>query len=259
MSQEERLLLILDYLAKSKRITIDDICSLFEVSRDTARRDLVKLEEQQEIIRTRGGALPLSNHKKVNNYHNRLKFVSKEKNTIGKLASSLIRENDHVILDASTTVQAIGEYINQDCTIITNSINLADILSDKDGAKIHLLGGIMQKEHRYLYGDSVLQKLDKYYVDIAFIGIVGVSEKGLTISDEEDGAVKRKMMERAKQAIVVADNSKIGVTEFYQFARLSEIDLLITDKEPDPSFIQLLKENKVELLVANKEGTDTND
>lgn len=146
----------------------------------------------------------------------------------------------------------MGNFINQECTIITNSINLADILSDKQLPKIHLLGGVMQKEHRYLYGNSVIQRLDKYYVDKVFIGIVGISEKGLTIVDEEDGAVKKKMMQQAKQVIVVGDNSKIGITDFYQFAELSDIDLFITDKEPEESFIQLLNENNVELIVANR-------
>ncbi|MGP7815684.1 DeoR/GlpR family DNA-binding transcription regulator [Niallia sp. 01092] len=249
MSQEERLSMILQYLTEHKRITVEDICSNYDVSRDTARRDLVKLEEQQKIIRTRGGAILPSSHKRIHNYHHRLQFVSEEKKEIGKLAATLIQDNDHIILDTSTTVQAMGQYIDQECTVITNSIHVAEILSDKTNPKIHLLGGILHKEHRYLYGQSVVEKLDYYSVDKVFIGIVGISEKGLTIVDEEDGAVKRKMMQQAKQVIVVADHSKIGMTEFYQFAKLAEIDVFITDKEPNKAFIQLLKENDVELLV----------
>lgn len=249
MSQEERLLLILENLTANKRITVEEICAKFDVSRDTARRDLVRLAEQQKIIRTRGGAILPSHHKKVHNYENRLKFVSEEKRRIGKLAASLIQENDHIVLDASTTVQTMGKYVEKDCTIITNSIHVAEMLSDKKAPKIHLLGGKFHKEHRYVYGNSVLEKLDRYLVDKAFIGIVGVSEKGLTIADEEDGAVKRKMMQQARQVIVLADSSKIGITEFYRFAELKEIDLFITDKEPDQTFMELLKENDVELLI----------
>lgn len=57
MYQEERMQLIMDHLANSGRISIEEICSIFEVSRDTARRDLIKLEDQDLIVRTRGGAL----------------------------------------------------------------------------------------------------------------------------------------------------------------------------------------------------------
>lgn len=79
MAQEQRLVDIVSYLNKHQKITVDEICTLFHVSRDTARRDLVKLEEEQAIIRTRGGALLPKIHRKVDNYHNRLKAVSEEK------------------------------------------------------------------------------------------------------------------------------------------------------------------------------------
>ncbi|MBD1378914.1 DeoR/GlpR family DNA-binding transcription regulator [Metabacillus arenae] len=263
MYQEERLLSIVEYLQEHKKITVDQICSFYGVSRDTARRDLVKLEEQQSIIRTRGGGILPSHPKEVLDYQNRLEVVSDEKKLIGKKAASLISSGDRLILDASTTVQACAEFIDSpNCTIITNSINQADILSQKEDIRIHLLGGELQKEHRYLYGESVVDKLGNYHVDKAFIGVVGLSENGLTIAHEEDGIVKRKMIKQAKQVIILADHSKIGVTDFYRVADLNEIDLLITDKIPEKPFRDLLKQHSVELLVSsegNEEEEDEND
>ncbi|MCY8757732.1 DeoR/GlpR family DNA-binding transcription regulator [Bacillus haynesii] len=251
MYQEERLISIIDYLKEHKRISVEQICSLFGVSRDTARRDLVKLQEQSAIIRTRGGAIMPTVHDEVKDYSGRLGMVSEEKSMIGKAAASLIREGDRIILDASTTVQSCAEHLpDVNCTIITNSINLADVLSSRKGADIHLLGGKLQKEHRFLYGASVIEKLSCYHVDKALIGVVGVSEHGLTIAHEEDGMVKRKMISQAKQVIALADHSKIGRTDFYRYAELSDIDLLITDRLPSKPFQKLLDEHDVELLVA---------
>jgi DeoR/GlpR family transcriptional regulator of sugar metabolism len=251
MYQDERLTLILDFLKKNKRITVDQICSLYNVSRDTARRDLVKLEEQKLIIRTRGGAILPPVHNEIKGYHHRLQTVPHEKKIIGKKAASLINSGDRVFLDASTTVQACAEYLaDQHCTIITNSINQADILSSKQGIRIHLLGGELEKEHRFLYGESVIERLSNYYVDKAFLGIVGISENGLTVAHEEDGMVKRKILQQAKQVIVLADHSKLGITDFYRFADLNDIDLLITDKTPPKPFRELLKKHSVDLLVA---------
>jgi DeoR/GlpR family transcriptional regulator of sugar metabolism len=252
--QEERLISILDYLKENKRITADQICSLYDVSKDTARRDLVKLEEQKLIIRTRGGAILPSSHTEIKDYQNRLQMVSYEKELIGRKAASLIREGDRIILDASTTVQACAEFIDvKTAAIITNSINQADILSTKPGIHIHLLGGELQKEHRFLYGSSVVEKLSKYQVDKVFIGVVGISERGLSIAHEEDGMVKRKMISQANQVIALADHSKLGITDFFLYADLHEIDLLITDKEPDKAFRDLLDKHNVELLVAEEE------
>ncbi|KAA6450896.1 DeoR/GlpR family DNA-binding transcription regulator [Bacillus swezeyi] len=256
MYQEERLISIIDYLKENQRISVEQICSLFQVSRDTARRDLVKLNEQGAIIRTRGGAILPTIHDEVKDYSGRLNIVSEEKSMIGRAAASLIREGDRIILDASTTVQSCAEHLPDiNCTIITNSINQAEVLSSKQGACIHLLGGKLQKEHRFLYGASVTEKLSCYHVDKALIGVVGISEHGLTIAHEEDGMVKRKIISQAKQVIALADHSKIGRTDFYRYAELSDIDLLITDRLPSEDFQRLLDEQGVELLVAEHEGT----
>lgn len=254
MYQEERLIAILDYLKMNNRITVEEICTLFDVSRDTARRDLVRLEEEKSIVRTRGGAILPSIHDEVKNYSNRLKTVSEEKKIIGKIAASLIYPGDRVILDASTTVQSCAEHIeNMDCTIITNSINQAEVLSSKPDVNIQLLGGTLQKEHRFLYGSSVLEKLSEYQVDKAFVGVVGISEKGLTIAHEEDGMVKRKIIQQAKQVIVLADHTKLGNTDFFRYADLQDIDLLITDRTPSKSFRDLLSKYNVELMTADQD------
>ncbi len=176
MYQEERMRSIVDYLQAHKRITIEEICSLFQVSRDTARRDLVKLEEQQAIIRTRGGALlPAAPYEIIKDYNERLLAVSKEKQQIGRIAAQLVRSGERVILDSSTTVQACAEmWVAADTHVITNSINQADVLSSKPGVSIHLLGGQLQKEHRYVYGSSVTDTLARYQADKAFIGTGGI-------------------------------------------------------------------------------------
>ncbi|GGB31627.1 DeoR family transcriptional regulator [Virgibacillus dakarensis] len=254
MYQEERLVSILEFLKKNNRISVEQICSLFHVSRDTARRDIVRLEEEKAIIRTRGGAILPSVSHEVKNYSSRLQMVSEEKKIIGKKASSLIYRNDRVILDASTTVQACAEQIaNISCTVITNSINQAEVLSSKPEVNIQLLGGTLQKEHRFLYGASVVEKLSEYHVDKVFIGVVGISDRGLTIAHEEDGVVKRKMIEQAKQVIVLADHTKLGITDFYGFADLQQVDILITDKTPTKPFQYLLDKYNVELLTADQD------
>ncbi|TES51866.1 DeoR/GlpR transcriptional regulator [Halalkalibacterium halodurans] len=252
--QDERLPLILEELKKHQRITVEQICARFGVSRDTARRDLVKLEEQKVIIRTRGGAILPSAHQEVKGYHQRLETVSKEKKQIGEKAASFIHEGDRLILDTSTTVQALADFFpNVRCTIVTNSINLADLLSAKKHADIQLLGGKLEKKHRYLYGASVIERLRSYYVDKLFLGVVGISEHGLTIAHEEDGMVKRTMLQQAKQKIVLADHSKIGVTDYFKLADLSDIDVLITDRSPPYSFHQLLQQHGVELVITGEE------
>ncbi|MCA0986740.1 DeoR/GlpR family DNA-binding transcription regulator [Guptibacillus algicola] len=254
MYQEERMLSILEYLKNNERISVEQICDRFEVSRDTARRDLVRLEEEGAVTRTRGGAvLPQLRHE-IKSYQDRLSLVSKEKHLIGQRAAEYIRPGDIVILDASTTVQACAEFLtHKHAVILTNSIHQADILSSGENLDIHLLGGKLEKEHFFLYGSSVVEKVASYNADVAFIGVVGITEQGLTIAHEEDGMVKRKMIEQAKHVIVLADSTKFGQSEFFTFAKLDDVDVIITDKLPELVFQEMLQNLGVEIVIA--EGT----
>lgn len=256
MYQEERMLHILDYLSEHRRITIEDICQLFQVSRDTARRDLVRLEEQNSIIRTRGGALLSIGKITIPSYKDRLNTVSTEKKQIGHRAAQLIKGGERIILDSSTTVQACAEFIDAPgCTVITNSINQADVLSDKQDISVHLLGGQLQSQHRYVYGSAAIETLSHYFAERAFIGVGSISAKGLTSLSVEEGRIKHKMMQQAEMVVVLADHSKFGRELFYKFADLSEVDLIITDRSPDPSMQELLEQYEVELWVADPSFT----
>lgn len=251
MYQEERIQIILNYLGEHKRISVEKICNLCNVSRDTSRRDLVKLEEKGDILRTRGGALLPTLSKEIKSYKDRLYNDSKEKKVIGKLAASLIKNGDKIIMDTATTVQACAEFLQVDkCTVITNSINQADILSNKPGVDIHLLGGQLNQEQRFLYGPSVISMLSNYYVDKTFVGTCGLTEEGVMVAFEEDGFVMKKMIKQGDQVILLVDSSKFGKKAFFKFADLSQIDIIITDQLPDKVLMDVFDQYEINVMLA---------
>ena len=251
MYQEERMEMILNHLNEYKRISVEKICNLCNVSRDTARRDLVKLEEKGAILRTRGGALLPSLSKEIKSYKDRLHNDSKEKRAIGKLAASLVKNGDKIIMDTSTTVQACSEFLQVDnCTVITNSINQADILSNRSEIRIHLLGGQLNQEQRFSYGPSVISMLSNYYVDKAFISACGLTEEGVTVIFEEDGFVMKKMIEQADQVILLVDSSKFGKKGFFKVTDLSQIDIIITNQLPDKPLMDVFKGYEINVMLA---------
>lgn len=253
MYREERFQLILKYLEENKRISVEEVCSLCNISRDTARRDIVKLEERGSILRTRGGALLPSLGKEIGNYKDRLFDYSSEKKSIGKLAASLINDGDRIIMDTSTTVQSCIEFLDvENCDIITNSINLADMLSNIEGVNINLLGGKLNKEHRFLYGGSLISMLSNYYAQKLFIGTSGITKNGVMTLFEEDGFVKRKMIEQSDQVILLADRSKLGKSGFFKYADLSQIDIIITDALPDKDLLEVLKGFEIEIMISGQ-------
>lgn len=258
MFQEERLISILDYLKSNKRITVDLICELYDVSRDTARRDMVKLEEQGRIVRTRGGAILPTLSKEVGNYEQRLQAESTSKLTIGRTAAQLIQDGDYIMMDSSTTVlHAANSLTSKHNVVVTSSIEIAAILTRKDETTIHILGGVLDNKHHSVYGAKAIEMLNDYHVDKLLIGTCGITEDGLSAPNEEDSYLVRAMMQHADQVIVLADHSKFGKRLFHRVVGFERIDILITDQALSPEIREKLLACEVEIVLA--EGEDFHD
>lgn len=253
MYQEERLLGIMEYLAHHPRIRIETICELFDVSRDTARRDMIKLEEQGSILRTRGGAILPTISAPIANYGERLRdeATTAAKKAIGRCAASLLHDGDYMLLNASTTVLSFAESIHtQGHVVVTNSIDIAGVLAQKERTSVHLLGGLLHPEHRHIYGARALEMLGDYHVHKLFLGTCGITQDGLMNPYEEEGFIVKEMIRRADQIIVLADHTKFGKRQFHRIAGLDRIDILITDQEPDEALKEALHANEVDIRIA---------
>ncbi|MFB4165821.1 DeoR/GlpR family DNA-binding transcription regulator [Alteribacillus sp. JSM 102045] len=251
MYQEERMEAIVHHLKNHQRISIQDMCHKFNVSRDTARRDVVKLTEQGLVIRTHGGVMLPRITESLKGYSERLERTAEEKKKIAKRAAELINPNEVIMLDASTTVQFTAESIKTNpLTVITNSIVNAESVSHHYDTEIYLLGGRLNTEHRFLYGPNTLDKLDQYYADKAFIGVIGIREDGFYYAHEEDAAVKKKMAERADKVYILADHSKFYKKHFYKGMGLDFTDVIITDIPPSEEIINMLNDNGIEIINA---------
>lgn len=250
MYQDERMDAILTYLKQYERVDMETICEMNQVSRDTARRDLVKLEEEGKIVRTRGGAKSPTFYHEVFNYDQRLQKDSDAKKQIGSYAAGLIQDGDHLLLDVSTTVQFLAEnMVSRNNVVVTNSIDIAGILSRKEDVSIHLLGGLLNNKHRSIYGPRTMQHLGDIKVNKLFLGACGISSEGLTIPIEEEGFLLKEMIRSSDQVIVLADSSKFNRTYFQKVCSLEEIDILVTDQEMDAKLRKLLEQNNVETIV----------
>jgi len=256
MFQDERCLAILDHLKHHKRITAEDICELFGVSRDTARRDLVKLEEEGRIVRTRGGAMLPTLLRDVPGYSNRLAAATEEKRRIGAAAASIVMDGDYILMDASTTVQCVAEQLRaKDVSVVTNSIDIAGLLCDRE-VRVTMLGGSLNARHRFVYGQQAIEQLADYRVNKLFIGACGITADGIMNPYEEEGHLIREMMERAEQVILLADHTKFGRSMFYRVADVGAVDKIVTDRLPDAALRQAIEAQGVELIVTDAEETE---
>ncbi|RSL31634.1 DeoR/GlpR transcriptional regulator [Salibacterium salarium] len=251
MYQEERMEAVMQQLKQHQRMSIQEMCDLFGVSRDTARRDVVRLTEQQAVVRTHGGVMLPNMRETLKGYTERLEKSAAEKRLIAERTAQEINDGEAIMLDASTTVQFAAEQISSYfLTVITNSIVNAESVPEIMDSDIYLLGGRLNKEHRFLYGPSTLAKLDQFYADKALIGVIGICEDGFYYAHEEDAAVKKRMVERSDKVYVLADHTKFFKKHFYKGMELDGADVIITDALPSEEMRTLLDDNGIELIIA---------
>src|SRR3990167_318387 len=181
MLQEERILRIRSLLAKFKSISIERIAQDLDVSRETARRDVLQLEAQGELRRVHGGVVlkgpepepPVSERARVN---------QKEKRLIAKAALKLLQPGQTVFLDAGSTTTVLAEELASlsGLTVITNGLAAALKLGAADDARaprntILLLGGRIDANVQATYGDDTVGEIHRHQADIALLSPVGIS------------------------------------------------------------------------------------
>jgi len=253
LSQNERLDAICAHLAMHYRIGIEDICRIFGVTRDTARRDLVRLDAEGRVLRLRGGAVLPPVARQVENYSKR-EQPSTSKQAIGAAAAKLIHAGERVLFDTSTTVLEVARAVRvSPLSVLTNSIDVADVLSKTEGIELHVLGGRFNAWQRSLEGSQARQSLAHFQVDKLLLGVCGLDPSGLTCTSEEEASLKHAMMDRATQVIMVADAAKFHRAYLHRLCGFDRIDVLVTDEPPPEPVMSALIALGVEVIVAESE------
>lgn len=229
---EERQQAILEQLRQQGKVTVEELTVTFRVSSPTIRTDLTRLEEQGLLRRTHGGAIAVGNTLYEPSYAERSVLRQAEKRAIAQVAAGLVQEGETLLLDAGTTTYEIARLLKEfrRLTVVTNSLVSAQVLAENDNLETILIGGVVQARRCAALGPLAARFLDPIQCDRAFVGMSGVHPiAGFTVTDFDLALIKRKMLEKARQAIVVADSSKIGQTAFACVAGLDIAELLLTD------------------------------
>lgn len=247
MYQEERLYQILNLLREKKSLSKQEIMDKFQISRDTARRDIICLVNEGLALRTHGGImLPATQIRPSFKEREHIQFDKKD--LLGKVAATYVKRNSICYLDTATTIQYMCKYIKETATIYSNSIDIIEHLQDKKNINMHLLGGKLNIFHRYLCGSETLTALENIHFDVAFLGVVSITEDGFYTYEEEDAAVKRMATKRSTLTCILADSGKFLRRPAYKFAKLSDVDIVLTTKMPPKSIITALAKANCSLV-----------
>ncbi|WP_040285017.1 DeoR/GlpR family DNA-binding transcription regulator [Sporosarcina koreensis] len=228
MLEQERHKKILQLLEERPVIRLQELIENIGASESTIRRDLIELEHRKRLKRVHGGASRLQGKLAESSMAEKTSKNLQEKQSIGRLAASLVQPDDTIYLDAGSTVYEMIRHLPPAITVVTNGITHLDALLEA-GCKTILTGGTAKPSTKALIGRGALSALARYRFDKCFLGVNALHpEYGLTTPDEEEAAVKEMALSLSRESYALADPSKFFEVSFARFAELDEVTVLST-------------------------------
>ena len=252
MLAQERYNYILDQLQRKKTVHVKNLSATLDVTNETIRRDLEFLEKEGLLSRVHGGASSVQFETMQGGFNHRIFSNAQQKEDIAKKAISLVSEGQSISLDYSTTClfspREIKKYY-KNLTIITNSNEIVCALSDIHTYNIIFCGGIYNFAERSCFGEPAMTMVRQLNIDLAFIGIGGVSAReGLTETFFDGVEMLRSYINAAQRKIVLADNSKFEKVALIKVCDLSDVDTIITDSMIKPKVLEKYKNVEIEII-----------
>ncbi|MDC0724479.1 DeoR/GlpR family DNA-binding transcription regulator [Phytobacter diazotrophicus] len=251
MAAKDRLQTIKQMVTNEKKVLVTQLSQLFQVTEETIRRDLEKLEAEGIITRTYGGAV-LNSASITDNVHfyKRAKSFFEEKQVIALNALPFINNKTTMSADSSTTAMELLKLLKdrKDLTLLTNSTEAFRELAQSD-INIVSTGGEFNKNTLSFQGRITKEIIGKYHVDIMVMSCKGLDiNSGALDSNEAEAEIKKVMISQATEVALLVDHSKFDRKAFVQLVDFTHINYIITDKKPGDQWITFCQKNNIQLI-----------
>lgn len=253
MDANQRRESIVDRALSLGEVEFTALANEFGVSEMTIRRDIEILQSQGLLRRVVGGAILTQGTATEPSFESRASEAAKEKEHIAEAVVKLLVPGETVLLDSGSTVLSVARAIRKHAlplTVVTPSALAGLELSDVPGITVHLVGGLLRPHELSLIGPDAVDGISKFNCDTFVMGVAGIDARG-GISDYhyDEAHVKQAGVRVANRVIVAADQSKLGRTALVRIADLSEIDILVTDADPEQPTIQAARLEGVNVVT----------
>ena len=250
---DERQAKIAELVSVRGRARIGELAAQFGVTEPTIRKDLRVLQSQGLLKRTHGGALALQPTVE-REFSGRQETNTDAKEAIAQACVRLMQDGDSVFLDSGTTVSAIAGVLARNgggmrLSVLTTSLGVATTLADVPAIDCVLVGGQVRPVDGALVGALAIENLQRFTFGLAFIGVSGFSDVGISVGSLAESAVKAEAIERARRVVLALDHTKVGTTDFARISGLDVVDVVVMDKAT-PAVEELCASYDIELVAA---------
>ncbi|GLJ62874.1 MULTISPECIES: DeoR/GlpR family DNA-binding transcription regulator [Microbacterium] len=259
MYATERRELIEQALLADARVAVADLAERLGVTTETVRRDLAVLEEAGVLRRVHGGAVPADRGSLAEtDLRERVGRHGVAKRRIAQRALDALPSGftGSVLIDAGTTTAALADLLparfgGARVEVVTHSVAIAAALSASEGVALSAIGGRVRGVTGAAVGARTVEAISSLRPEIAFVGVNGLSAAfGASTPDPDEADVKGAIVRAARRVVVLADASKFGEESLQRFARLDQLDVLVTDRAPDAALAAALEDAGTEVWVA---------
>jgi DeoR family fructose operon transcriptional repressor len=246
MNYQTRKQKILAQLQEAGEVDIKVLASELGTSEITIRRDLNQLADDGILIRTHGGAMKVSSPEMPHNFSNKAAVNQVAKDHICRRAAHEINEGDIIFMDCGSTVFRMCQFIkNKRIKVITNSLPVIYELQNSL-VSINIIGGELDAERQAAHGKMAEEHIARYHATKAFVGVDGISKKGLFANSEKEAGITLAFAAQSDHTYLLCDASKIGKESYLKFANFTLVNTLITDC--DPRELSYLKKAGIKIL-----------
>jgi len=243
---------IINLVREQGFVAIGDLASKFEVTPQTIRRDINTLSNQGQLQRHHGGAGPILSTENVD-YTDRKILCLREKQLIAKCVAKHIPTRSSLFINMGTTTEEVAkELVNHGkLRVITNNLNVAKILSVDSDIDIIVSGGLLRHKDCGIVGEAAIDFIRQFKVDYGIIGISGVDEDGTLLDfDYREVTAARSIIDNSRKVFLVTDHTKFGRNAMVRLGNIREVDAMFTTRMPPAELVEIMKQNEVELHVA---------
>lgn len=247
----ERKRKIIARLASEGKVIVSELAKEFDVTEETIRRDLEKLDREGLASKTYGGAVSKNSSALDLPYNVRESVNVEQKQIIAEKLSALISDGERLMVDSSSTALYLIKKIKdkKNLTIITNSVKILLELADKPDWTVLSTGGVLKKGALSLGGSSAEKMINSYHVDTSICSCKGIDMTlGVTDSNETDSMIKQAMLGSAERRILALDSEKFDKKSFVRICELTDVDIIVTDSKPEEKWLTFCAEKEIDMI-----------
>lgn len=232
---------------RNGRVTVDELVNQFEVTPQTIRKDLNDLCEKQILSRVHGGAVISSGVTNLG-YEQRQDIAAEEKAVIGQMCAQQIPNSTSLFINLGTTTEAVARALLQhrDLLVITNNLNVANILINNPTCEVIIAGGVLRRADRGIIGEATVDFVNQFRVDYAVIGTSAIDDDGSLLDfDYREVRVAQAILNNARRTYLVADKSKLERSAPARIGHISQVSDFFTDEMVSQDLTQVCVQHGV--------------